>query len=170
MWKQMLSDSNGMLNVYWNHWHPLHNGLYTTLYMPTCHFVCLDIGYLDQSGWGGEDCWCQVQDIWLWVSHRIQLTGHWVGQGQDGELAVVLVSNNYCFDFMLLCLLQLDDAGHIKNSEIAKELSLPPVKLHCSSKYHYNAMYFTFSDSVSDYSITNKISQELKISIYGSGS
>jgi len=26
----------------------------------------------------------------------------------------------------------LDDAGHIKNSEIAKELSLPPVKLHCS--------------------------------------
>jgi len=101
MWKQMLSGSNGMLNVYWNHWHPLHNGLYTTLYMPTCHFVCLDIGYLDQSGWGGEDCWCQVQDIWLWVSHRIQLTGHWVGQGQDGELAVVLVSNNYCFDFML---------------------------------------------------------------------
>jgi len=63
--------------------------------------------------------------------------------------------------------LQLDDAGHIKNSEIAKELSLPPVKLHCSSKYRYDAMYFTFSDSVSDY---NKISQELKISIYGSGS
>ena len=26
----------------------------------------------------------------------------------------------------------LDDAGKIKNSEIAKELSLPPVKLHCS--------------------------------------
>lgn len=61
-----------------------------------------------------------------------------------------------------MCLLQLDDAGHIKNSEIAKELSLPPVKLHCSSKYRTAAMYFTFSDSVSDYSITNKISQELK--------
>ena len=28
----------------------------------------------------------------------------------------------------------LDDAGKIKNSDIAKELCLPPVKLHCSSK------------------------------------
>lgn len=28
----------------------------------------------------------------------------------------------------------LDEAGAIKNTEIAKELSLPPVKLHCSSK------------------------------------
>jgi len=28
--------------------------------------------------------------------------------------------------------LHLDDAGKIKNTEIAKELSLPPVKLHCS--------------------------------------
>ena len=26
----------------------------------------------------------------------------------------------------------VDDAGQIKNSDIAKELSLPPVKLHCS--------------------------------------
>ncbi len=26
----------------------------------------------------------------------------------------------------------LDEAGSIKNTEIAKELSLPPVKLHCS--------------------------------------
>ncbi|KAF6025246.1 hypothetical protein EB796_016456 [Bugula neritina] len=26
----------------------------------------------------------------------------------------------------------MDDAGKIKNTEIAKELSLPPVKLHCS--------------------------------------
>ncbi len=26
------------------------------------------------------------------------------------------------------------DASKIKNTEIAKELSLPPVKLHCSSK------------------------------------
>merc|ERR1740128_1564658 len=26
----------------------------------------------------------------------------------------------------------IDEAGKIKNSEIAKELSLPPVKLHCS--------------------------------------
>ena len=28
---------------------------------------------------------------------------------------------------------QLDDAGEITNTTIAKELSLPPVKLHCSS-------------------------------------
>ncbi|MDR0329487.1 MAG: iron-sulfur cluster assembly scaffold protein, partial [Rickettsia sp.] len=26
----------------------------------------------------------------------------------------------------------IDEAGSIKNTEIAKELSLPPVKLHCS--------------------------------------
>jgi NifU-like protein involved in Fe-S cluster formation len=31
--------------------------------------------------------------------------------------------------------LSLDEAGQIKNTEIAKELCLPPVKLHCSSKY-----------------------------------
>ena len=31
--------------------------------------------------------------------------------------------------------LQLDDAGKIKNSHIAEELCLPPVKLHCSSKF-----------------------------------
>ena len=28
----------------------------------------------------------------------------------------------------------IDDALKIKNADIAKELSLPPVKLHCSSK------------------------------------
>ncbi len=31
----------------------------------------------------------------------------------------------------------LDKAADIKNSDIAKELSLPPVKLHCSSKQNY---------------------------------
>ncbi len=30
--------------------------------------------------------------------------------------------------------LSLDEAGRIKNTEIAKELALPPVKLHCSSE------------------------------------
>ncbi len=30
---------------------------------------------------------------------------------------------------------QIHDAATIKNQDIAKELSLPPVKLHCSSKY-----------------------------------
>lgn len=29
--------------------------------------------------------------------------------------------------------LSLDDAGQVKNTDIARELSLPPVKLHCSS-------------------------------------
>lgn len=29
----------------------------------------------------------------------------------------------------------LDEAGKLKNSDIAKELCLPPVKLHCSSEY-----------------------------------
>lgn len=29
----------------------------------------------------------------------------------------------------------LDEAGTIKNTDIARELSLPPVKLHCSSAY-----------------------------------
>lgn len=29
--------------------------------------------------------------------------------------------------------LSLEEAGMIKNTEIAKELCLPPVKLHCSS-------------------------------------
>ena len=31
----------------------------------------------------------------------------------------------------------LEDAGSIKNTEIAKELCLPPVKLHCSSKFFF---------------------------------
>lgn len=31
--------------------------------------------------------------------------------------------------------LSLDEAGKIKNTEIAKELALPPVKLHCSSAF-----------------------------------
>lgn len=31
--------------------------------------------------------------------------------------------------------LSLEEAGKIKNTEIAKELCLPPVKLHCSSKF-----------------------------------
>ena len=31
-------------------------------------------------------------------------------------------------------IVQIKDANEVKNQEIAKELSLPPVKLHCSSK------------------------------------
>lgn len=37
-----------------------------------------------------------------------------------------------CFSF------QVDEALMIKNTDIAKELSLPPVKLHCSSKFSVN--------------------------------
>jgi len=33
--------------------------------------------------------------------------------------------------------LSLEEAGEIKNTEIAKELCLPPVKLHCSSLFSY---------------------------------
>lgn len=32
--------------------------------------------------------------------------------------------------------LTLEEAGKIKNTEIAKELALPPVKLHCSSMFY----------------------------------
>lgn len=31
----------------------------------------------------------------------------------------------------------LEDAGAIKNTEVAKELCLPPVKLHCSSMSNF---------------------------------
>ena len=34
--------------------------------------------------------------------------------------------------------LSLEEASRIKNTEIAKELALPPVKLHCSSVYFSN--------------------------------
>lgn len=40
----------------------------------------------------------------------------------------------------------LDQAGALKNTDIAKELCLPPVKLHCSSKsktfYHKETNIF----------------------------
>ena len=34
----------------------------------------------------------------------------------------------------VLTVFQVDEALKIKNTDIAKELCLPPVKLHCSSK------------------------------------
>lgn len=34
--------------------------------------------------------------------------------------------------------LSLSEAGKIKNTEIAKELALPPVKLHCSSAFRHS--------------------------------
>lgn len=44
--------------------------------------------------------------------------------------------------------LSLDEAGKIKNTEIAKELSLPPVKLHCSSVYTFRFPPFHPADIV----------------------
>jgi iron-sulfur cluster assembly enzyme ISCU, mitochondrial len=37
--------------------------------------------------------------------------------------------------------LNIEDAAKIKNTEIAKELCLPPVKLHCSSKWMRRVKY-----------------------------
>merc|ERR1712020_652343 len=42
-----------------------------------------------------------------------------------------LVGAPACGDVMKLQI-EVDDAAGIKNADIAKELSLPPVKLHCS--------------------------------------
>lgn len=42
--------------------------------------------------------------------------------------------------------LSLDEASKIKNTEIAKELCLPPVKLHCSSKHFPITMGTFLSD------------------------
>ncbi len=44
--------------------------------------------------------------------------------------------------------LSLDDAGKIKNTEIAKELALPPVKLHCSSACILSSLNFLLTLSV----------------------
>ena len=38
--------------------------------------------------------------------------------------------------------LSLEEASKIKNTEIAKELCLPPVKLHCSSESSANTISF----------------------------
>jgi len=39
--------------------------------------------------------------------------------------------------------LSLEEAGKIKNTEIAKELALPPVKLHCSSTQPPRSLVFS---------------------------
>lgn len=54
----------------------------------------------------------------------------------------VVANTMYCHSVSLInveyavhSFLQLDEAVKIKNTDIAKELCLPPVKLHCSSKW-----------------------------------
>ena len=44
--------------------------------------------------------------------------------------------------------LSLEDAGKIKNTEIAKELALPPVKLHCSSACMPSSLNLLLTDIV----------------------
>lgn len=41
---------------------------------------------------------------------------------------------------IILKLFKVDEALSLKNTEIAKELSLPPVKLHCSSNFNYKCL------------------------------
>lgn len=43
----------------------------------------------------------------------------------------------------------LEEAGQIKNTEIAKELCLPPVKLHCSSKFDHQFIHSKIIGSLS---------------------
>ena len=43
--------------------------------------------------------------------------------------------------------LSLEEAEKIKNTEIAKELCLPPVKLHCSSESHASSSQYLSSDT-----------------------
>ena len=38
--------------------------------------------------------------------------------------------------------MSLEEAGKIRNTEIAKELCLPPVKLHCSSTYPLTVPFY----------------------------
>ena len=56
----------------------------------------------------------------------------------------LLLKNYYLDSSYSLCVsvhvsscFQINEAGKIKNQDIAKELCLPPVKLHCSSKYFF---------------------------------
>lgn len=52
----------------------------------------------------------------------------------------------------------IDDAEEIKNTEIAKELSLPPVKLHCSLLAED-----AIKAAIADYKLKKKIKKTLNI-------
>ena len=52
---------------------------------------------------------CQIQNLWLWLCYCLSsLLTEWV-KGKN-----------------------IDEAEQIKNTAIAEELALPPVKIHCS--------------------------------------
>lgn len=48
----------------------------------------------------------------------------------------VYVDGSALFVKIVCVVVQVAEALTIKNTDIAKELSLPPVKLHCSSELH----------------------------------
>lgn len=54
--------------------------------------------------------------------------------------------------------LRLEDAEKIKNTEIAKELALPPVKLHCSSEP--NLAYRSLCGGRTDHSFSSTVLAE----------
>lgn len=61
--------------------------------------------------------------------HRTSVTTTWISKSE---------SHSFCPStehLTVVVMLQVDEALKIKNTDIAKELCLPPVKLHCSSKY-----------------------------------
>ncbi len=130
--------------------------LYITIYISDfLLWTCLT----DSGGREWQDSRRQIQNIWLWLSHCFQLTGHRVGEGKIGEslwlrplhkFSVIRLPHcaSYLFSQAFLptfqCsffYVQIDEALKIKNTEIAKELSLPPVKLHCSSKCNKMAVW-----------------------------
>lgn len=57
---------------------------------------------------------------------------------------LIIFWKDFCgyWSFVLFFSFQVDEALMIKNTDIAKELSLPPVKLHCSSKFLYKNSSF----------------------------
>ena len=66
--------------------------------------------------------------------------------GQNGRVKLSFGLEKSCASLLgknlkdvLIFSSKIDDATKIKNTEIAKELSLPPVKLHCSSKWFSHA-------------------------------
>lgn len=105
--------------------------------------------WTDSSGRPREDCGCTVQNLWLWLCYCFQLPGYWVDQGQICECSLSRPHNPvwlYIIQFsvfwgnIVVFSFQVDEASTIRNTDIAKELCLPPVKLHCSSKFSFKVV------------------------------
>lgn len=78
----------------------------------------------DWGGRSGEDCGCQVQDVWLRLSHRLQLPGNRVGEGQICKWTFCThdTSSVSCFTVLSECC-------------ISQFKSFPPTLLVCSFCY-----------------------------------